>query len=178
LREQTAALIWMGAIVFVVVFVILPCSVKVLRPYQRGVVFRLGRLYGVLGPGLRSVWPLVDKMVLVDTRVRAEPVSVQDLMTRDRAVVTVGAVVYFYIADPEKAVVAVERSGEATVMFTKLTIGTVVSESELEEVMRERHKLNQRVRETVDQHAAPWGIKVTAVEIRDVTLKERPSVSA
>ena len=165
-------LIWIGVIAFVFLFIILPSAVKVLKEWQRGVVLRLGRLTHLRGPGIRFIWPIIDKIIYVDTRVVTMDVPKQEMMTRDNVPVTVDAVVFFYIFDPNKAITAVENFARATALFAQTTLRSVIGQSELDELLSERNKINQRLQEIIDQHTEPWGIKVTAVEVRDVILPE------
>jgi regulator of protease activity HflC (stomatin/prohibitin superfamily) len=161
-----------GAVVFFVVFIVLPAAIKVLREYQRGVVFRLGRLSYLRGPGIRFIWPIIDKMIIVDTRVVTMDVPKQEMMTRDNVPVTVDAVIFFYIFDPDKAITAVENFAKASALFAQTTLRSVIGQSELDELLSERDKVNHKLQQIIDEHTEPWGIKVTAVEVRDVILPE------
>jgi regulator of protease activity HflC (stomatin/prohibitin superfamily) len=164
-------LIW---IVLLAIFlsVILPSAVRILREYERGVVFRLGKLIGAKGPGLVFLFPLVDRMVRMDLRVITISVAKQEVMTRDNVPVTMDAVVYFRIVDPQAAVVKVENYLQATSLIAQTTMRSVLGQSELDELLARRDKINQILQEIIDRHTGPWGVKVTAVEVRDVVLPD------
>jgi regulator of protease activity HflC (stomatin/prohibitin superfamily) len=150
----------------------LPIMVRVLREYQRGVVFRLGKLLRAKGPGLVLLIPIVDRIVIVDLRVITIDVPKQDTMTRDNVPVTVDAVLYFRVVDPEAAIVKVEDFLRATSLIAQTTLRSVIGQVELDEVLAEREKINHRLQEIIDHQTDPWGIKVTAVEVKDVLLPE------
>jgi regulator of protease activity HflC (stomatin/prohibitin superfamily) len=162
------------AVVLVVIFmsVILPSALRILREYERGVVFRLGKLIGAKGPGVVFLIPLVDRMVRMDLRVITISVAKQEIMTRDNVPVTMDAVVYFRIVDPESAVVKVENYLQATSLIAQTTMRSVLGQSELDELLARRDKINQILQEIIDRHTGPWGVKVTAVEVRDVVLPD------
>src|SRR5438105_6809854 len=161
-------------IVFVIIAAafILPQMVRILREYERGVIFRLGKLLGTKGPGLIFLIPLVDRMVKMDLRVVTIDVSRQEMMTRDNVPVTVDAVVYFRVVDAEAAVVKVESFLKATSLMSQTTLRSVIGQSELDELLSHRETINQKLQEIVDRQTDPWGIKVTAVEVKDVVLPE------
>src|SRR5580692_2304915 len=156
----------------ILVFFILPTAVRVLREYERAVVFRLGKLIGAKGPGLVFLIPVVDRMVRMDLRVITINVAKQEVMTRDNVPVTVDAVVYFKIVDPEAAVVKVENFLQATSLIAQTTLRSILGQSELDELLAQREKINQTLQTVIDAHTGPWGVKVTAVEVRDVTLPD------
>ena len=158
--------------VVIVAGVFLPMMVRVLREYQRGVVFRLGKLLRAKGPGLVLLIPFVDRIVTVDLRVITIDVPKQDTMTRDNVPVTVDAVLYFRVVDPEAAIVKVEDFLRATSLIAQTTLRSVIGQVELDEVLAEREKINHRLQEIIDHQTDPWGIKVTAVEVKDVLLPE------
>jgi regulator of protease activity HflC (stomatin/prohibitin superfamily) len=164
-------LVW---IVLLVIFlsVIMPSAVRILREYERGVVFRLGKLIGAKGPGLVFLIPMVDRMVRMDLRVITISVAKQEIMTRDNVPVTMDAVIYFRIVEPEAAVVKVENYLQATTLIAQTTMRSVLGQSELDELLARRDKINQILQEIIDRHTGPWGIKVTAVEVRDVVLPD------
>ena len=141
---------------------------RILREYERAVIFRLGKLIGAKGPGLVFLIPMVDRMVRMDLRVITINVAKQEVMTRDNVPVTVDAVVYFRIVDPEAAVVKVENFLQATSLIAQTTLRSVLGQSELDELLAHREKINQTLQEIIDRHTGPWGVKVTAVEVRDV----------
>jgi regulator of protease activity HflC (stomatin/prohibitin superfamily) len=157
---------------FAVAAFILPQAIRVLREYERGVVFRLGKLLGSKGPGLILLWPVVDKMVKIDLRVVTIDVAKQEVMTRDNVPVTVDAVVYFRVIDPIAAVVKVENFWKATSLIAQTTLRSVLGQAELDELLSHREKINQTLQEIIDRQTDPWGIKVTAVEVKDVVLPD------
>jgi regulator of protease activity HflC (stomatin/prohibitin superfamily) len=152
--------------------ILLPSMVRILREYERGVIFRLGKLIGAKGPGLVFLIPIVDRMVRMDLRVITISVAKQEIMTRDNVPVTMDAVIYFRIVDPEAAVVKVENFLQATTLIAQTTMRSVLGQSELDELLARRDKINQILQEIIDRHTGPWGVKVTAVEIRDVVLPD------
>jgi len=159
--------------IVIVAFIVFMSSVRVIREYQRVVVFRLGRLVGARGPGFLLVLPLgFDKTMLVDQRVITMDVPPQDVITRDNVTVRVNAVVYFRIVNPVDSVVKVENFKWATSQIAQTTLRNVLGQSELDEVLTQREKLNQAIQKIIDEHTEPWGIKVGTVEIKDVELPE------
>lgn len=157
-------------IVIVLALIILLSAIRVLREYERGVVFRLGRIVGAKGPGIFFLIPIVDKMVKVSLRTVTMDVPPQDVITKDNVSVKVNAVVYFRVLDPVKAVVEVENYLYATSQLAQTTLRSVVGESELDELLSEREKINQHLQEIIDFHTDPWGIKVTLVAVKHVDL--------
>jgi regulator of protease activity HflC (stomatin/prohibitin superfamily) len=151
---------------------IVPQALRILREYERGVIFRLGKLLGAKGPGLIVLFPIVDKMVKMDLRVVTIDVSKQEVMTRDNVPATVDAVVYFRVIDPVAAVVKVENFWKATSLIAQTTLRSVLGQAELDELLSHRDKINQTLQEIIDRQTDPWGIKVTSVEIKDVALPE------
>lgn len=162
---------WIVAI-FILASIVLPQMVRILREYERGVIFRLGKLLGAKGPGLVFLIPLVDRMVKMDLRVVTIDVSKQEVMTRDNVPVTVDAVVYFRIIDPVAAVVKVENFWKATSLIAQTTLRSVLGQAELDELLAHREKINQTLQEIIDRQTDPWGVKVTAVEVKDVVLPD------
>jgi regulator of protease activity HflC (stomatin/prohibitin superfamily) len=159
--------------IVIVAFIVLMSSVRVVREYQRVVVFRLGRLVGARGPGLLFVLPLgLDKTMLVDQRVITMDVPPQDVITRDNVTVRVNAVVYFRVVNPVDSMVKVENFKWATSQIAQTTLRNVLGQSELDEVLTQRERLNQLLQKIIDEHTDPWGIKVSTVEIKDVELPE------
>ena len=152
--------------------VLLPQMVRVLREYERGVIFRLGKLLGAKGPGLIFLIPIVDRMVKMDLRVITIDVAKQETMTRDNVPVTVDAVVYFRVIDSAAAVVKVENFLKATSLIAQTTLRSVLGQADLDELLSHREKINQRLQEIIDRQTDPWGIKVTAVETKDVVLPD------
>ena len=156
-------------IVFVAV-IILASSIKIVKEYERGVIFRLGRLVGARGPGLFLVIPMFESMVKIDLRVCVFDIPPQEVITRDNVTTSVNAVVYYRVLDPEKAVTEVERYDYATSQIALTTMRSVIGQAELDELLSERDKLNKQLQTTIDEATDPWGIKVSAVEIKDVGL--------
>lgn len=159
-------------LVLVVAAIILPQTIRILREYERGVIFRLGKLLGAKGPGLVLLIPFVDRMVRMDLRVITIDVAKQESMTRDNVPVTVDAVVYFRVVNPEAAVVKVEHYLKATSLIAQTTLRSVLGQAELDDLLSRREKINHTLQEIIDHHTDPWGVKVTAVEVRDVMLPE------
>ena len=155
-----------------IVVVFLSAAIRILREYQRGVVFTLGRFSGVKGPGLILLIPYVQQMVKVDLRVVVQVVPAQDVISRDNVSVKVNAVLYFRFVDPERAVIKVEDFLAATIQLAQTTLRSVLGKHELDEMLAERDKLNADIQEILDQQTDAWGIKVTNVEIKDVDLAE------
>jgi len=145
-------------------------SVKVLREYERAVLFRLGRLVGTRGPGIFILIPLVDRMVKVSLRTIAMDVPSQDVITKDNVSVKVNAVLYFRVLDPAKAVVQVEDYLYATSQIAQTTLRSILGQAELDDLLAERDKLNRELQAIIDAQTEPWGIKVTLVEVKHVDL--------
>ncbi len=158
--------------VLIILAIFLPQTIRILREYERGVIFRLGKLLGAKGPGLILLWPIVDKMVKMDLRVVTIDVAKQEVMTRDNVPVTVDAVVYFRVIDPIAAVVKVENFWKATSLIAQTTLRSVLGQAELDELLSHREKINQTLQEIIDRQTDPWGVKVTAVEVKDVVLPD------
>src|SRR5947207_6799691 len=163
-----------GWVIPLVVFaiIILPQAIRILREYERGVIFRLGKLLGAKGPGLIFLIPIVDRMVRMDLRVVTIDVPKQEVMTRDNVPVSVDAVVYFRVLDPIAAVIKVENFWKATSLIAQTTLRSVMGQAELDEVLSHREKINQTLQEIIDRQTDPWGVKVTAVEVKDVALPD------
>jgi regulator of protease activity HflC (stomatin/prohibitin superfamily) len=145
-------------------------AIKVVQEYERGVIFRLGRLVGARGPGLFFILPFVERMVKVDLRVVTMDVPRQDVITRDNVTVKVDAVVYFRVLDPEMAVVKVTDYIRATSLVAQTTLRSVLGQSDLDELLSKRDDVNQRLQHIIDESTEPWGVKVSIVEVRDVSL--------
>jgi regulator of protease activity HflC (stomatin/prohibitin superfamily) len=156
----------------VIAVLVLPQSVRILREYERGVVFRLGKLIGAKGPGLAILFPFVDKLVRMDLRVVTIDVPKQEIMTKDNVPATVDAVVYFRVVDPCAAVVKVENFWKATSLIAQTTLRSVLGQSALDELLSQRDVINQKLQEIIDKQTEPWGIKVTSVEIKEVSLPD------
>lgn len=154
------------------VLIILMMAVKIVAEYERGVIFRLGRLVGAKGPGFFLIIPFVDRMVKVDLRVVTMDVPSQEVITKDNVTVRVNAVVYFRVVDPEASVVKVLDHIRATSQISQTTLRNVLGQSELDELLASREKLNQMLQKIIDEHTDPWGVKVSTVEIKEVELAE------
>ena len=161
-----------AVIVIVVLLIILPTSIKIVQEYERGVIFRLGRLLGAKGPGFFMIIPFVDRMIKMDLRIVTMDVPPQDIITKDNVTVKVNAVVYFRVVDPESAVVKVLDHIRSTSLISQTTLRNVLGQSELDELLSQREKLNQVLQKIIDEQTDPWGVKVTIVEIKDVELPE------
>ena len=159
-------------VLIVLAVVVLPQSIRILREYERGVIFRLGKLQGAKGPGLIFLIPVVDRMVRMDLRVVTIDVPKQEIMTRDNVPATVDAVVYFRVVDPNAAVVKVENFWKATSLIAQTTLRSVLGQSPLDDLLSQRDIINQKLQEIIDKQTEPWGIKVTSVEVKEVALPE------
>jgi regulator of protease activity HflC (stomatin/prohibitin superfamily) len=158
-----------GIIVLVLVIIALS-AIRVVQQYERGVIFVLGRLTGAKGPGLFLIPPFISRMSKVDLRIVTLTVPPQEVITRDNVTIQVTAVLYFYVSDPVMAVVNVVDFGQATTQIGQTTLRNVLGQSELDELLTERDKINQRLQGIIEEQTARWGIKMTAVEIKDVVL--------
>jgi regulator of protease activity HflC (stomatin/prohibitin superfamily) len=147
-------------------------AVKVVQEYERGVIFRLGRLVGAKGPGLFLIIPFIDRMVKVDLRVVTLDIPSQEAITRDNVTVRVNAVCYFRVVDPEAAIVRVESFFNATLQIAQTTMRSVLGQSELDELLAKREDINSRLQQIIDEQTEPWGIKVSVVEVKDVELPQ------
>jgi regulator of protease activity HflC (stomatin/prohibitin superfamily) len=159
---------------FVIVFLVIlaASAIKVLREYERGVIFRLGRLIGAKGPGLFFIIPGIDKMLRISLRTVTMDIPPQDVITRDNVSIKVNAVVYFRVMDPNRAVVEVENYLYATQQLAQTTLRSVVGQMELDELLAQREKINVQLQDILDKHTEPWGIKVSLVETKQVDLPE------
>jgi regulator of protease activity HflC (stomatin/prohibitin superfamily) len=155
-----------------VVLVLLKMSIYVLREYERGVVFRLGRLVGVRGPGLILIIPFFDRLVRVSLRIVAMDVPPQDVVTKDNVSVKVNAVVYYRVFEPDKAIVEVQDYNYATSQLSQTTLRSVIGGAELDELLSARDKINQELQSILDRQTDSWGIKVSAVEVKHVDLPD------
>ena len=159
-------------VIVVIAVIFLASAIRVVREYERGVIFRLGRLVGAKGPGLFFVVPFIDQLIKIDLRVVTMDVPKQSLITRDNVPVTVDAVVYFRVLSPEDAITKVENYIAATSLISQTTLRSVVGQSELDELLIHRDKINEALQKIIDEKTDPWGIKVSAVEIKEVVLPE------
>src|ERR1700732_3936015 len=162
---------WIAPLI-VLAAIFLPQTTRILREYERGVIFRLGKLLGTKGPGLIFLIPVVDRMVKMDLRVVTIDVPRQEVMTRDNVPMTVDAVVYFRVIDPAAAVVKVEQYLKATWLISQTTLRSVLGQAELDELLSQRDKINLRLQEIIDRQTEPWGIKGTSGGGRDVVLPD------
>ncbi len=161
-----------GAGLGLIALLFLLSGIRIVKEYERGVIFRLGRLVGARGPGLFYVIPIIENMVVVDLRTVTYDVPTQEVVTKDNVTVRVNAVVYYRVIDPEKAVTEVADYRYATAQIAQTTLRSVIGQTELDELLSEREKINVRLQQIIDEATNPWGIKVTAVEIKDVELPE------
>ena len=158
------------AVVVFFAFIILVNAIRILKEYERGVIFRLGRLIGAKGPGLIILIPIVDRMVKVDLRVITYDVPAQDVITKDNVSVKVNAVLYFQVLDPNKAIVSVANFFEATSQIAQTTLRSVLGQVELDDLLANREKINAELQQIIDDQTEPWGIKVSVVEVKNVDL--------
>lgn len=162
-------------VIILFVLIILGSAIRILREYERGVVFRLGRLIGnggVKGPGLILLIPVIDKMVKVSLRTVVLDVPPQDVITQDNVSIKVNAVVYFRVIDPQLAIVQVENYLAATSQLSQTTLRSVLGQSELDDILSQRDKINQRLQQIIDKHTEPWGVKVSNVEVKQIDLPQ------
>jgi regulator of protease activity HflC (stomatin/prohibitin superfamily) len=157
-------------IIIVLAVIFLASAIKVMREYERAVIFRLGRLIGFKGPGLIIIIPFIDKAVRVSLRTIAMDVPPQDVITKDNVSVKVSAVIYFRVMDPGKAVNEVENYLFATSQISQTTLRSILGQSELDDLLAEREKINKKLQEIIDTHTEPWGIKVSTVEVKQIDL--------
>ena len=169
--DSTSVLILSIVIVVVIILLlVLFSAIRVVQQYERGVIFVLGRLLGPKGPGIFLVPPFITRMIKIDLRIVTLPVPPQEVITRDNVTVKVSAVVYFYVVDPASAVVNVMNFIQATTQIGQTTLRNVLGQSELDELLSQRNKINRELQAIIDEHTERWGVKVTAVEIKDIEL--------
>ncbi|WP_243295887.1 MULTISPECIES: slipin family protein [Geothrix] len=172
---MNAYVMYLGPWIVVLValgLIVLPQAARILREYERGVIFRWGKLRGAKGPGLIFLIPFIDRMVRMDLRVVTIDVPKQEVMTRDNVPATVDAVVYFRVVDPQAAVVKVENFLKASSLIAQTTLRSVLGQSELDELLSHREMINLKLQEIIDRQTEPWGVKVSTVEVRDVVLPD------
>ena len=157
-------------VLIMLLITVLSAGVKVVQEYERGVVFRLGRLVGARGPGLFFIVPFIDRMAKVDLRVTTMEIPHQEAITKDNVTVKVNAVVLLRLIDPEKAVVNVKDFNQATWQIAQTTLRSILGQSELDELLSQREKINQTLQHVIDEQTEPWGVKASAVEVKDVEL--------
>jgi len=161
-----------GVVIGVIIFIFLVNAIKIVNEYERGVIFRLGRLMGARGPGLFFIIPIVEKMVKVSLRTVTFDVTPQEVMTKDNVPIKINAVVWFRVMDPAKAVVTVENYHLATMQLAQTTLRGIAGQFELDQILSERNTVNQQLQQIIDEQTDPWGIKVSIVEIKEVELPE------
>lgn len=161
-----------GITILVIAIVILASAIKIFKEYERGVIFRLGRVVGAKGPGLFFIIPVIDKVVKVSLRTQTFDVKPQEIITKDNVPVKVNAVTYFRVVDPNKAIVEVENYRLATLQIAQTTLRGVLGQVELDELLTERDKINQKLQQIIDGQTDPWGIKVSIVEVKEVELPD------
>ena len=160
------------SLIIALILVVISMAVKVVQEYERGVIFRLGRLVGAKGPGLFFIIPFIDRMIKVDLRTVTLDVPSQEAITRDNVTVKVNAVVYFRVMDPSSAIVNVEDYRRATWNIAQTTLRNVLGQSDLDEVLAHRERINMKLQQIIDEATEPWGVKVSVVEVKDVELPE------
>jgi regulator of protease activity HflC (stomatin/prohibitin superfamily) len=159
-------------IILIIILIILGLSIRIVNQYERGVVFRLGKVIGIKEPGLRLLIPLVDRMVKPSLQIITMPIQSQKIITEDNVSIDVAAVAYFKVMDPYKAVVEVQNYTTAVNQISQTTVRSVVGQFNLDEILSVTPKINEKIKEIIDKHSEPWGINVTTVEIKDITLPE------
>ena len=170
-RSLPSLAAWIVPLLFLIA-IIMPQALRILREYERGVIFRLGKLLGAKGPGVIFLIPVVDRMVKMDLRVITIDVPRQEIMTRDNVPATVDAVLYFRVVDPNSAVVKVENYLKATSLIAQTTLRSVLGQAPLDDLLSQREAINLKLQEIIDRQTEPWGVKVTAVEVKDVALPD------
>ncbi|BAI80890.1 conserved hypothetical protein [Deferribacter desulfuricans SSM1] len=162
----------LSAILFLLIIILLAKSIRILKEYERGVVFRLGRYVGVRGPGLIILIPVLEKMFKVNLRTIVMDVPPQDVITKDNVSIKVNAVVYFRVLHPDKAVLEVEDYYYATSQISQTTLRSILGQFELDDLLSNREKINMELQSVIDKHTDPWGIKVSAVEMKHIDLPQ------
>jgi regulator of protease activity HflC (stomatin/prohibitin superfamily) len=161
-----------AGVLIILAILILASAIRIVQEYERGVIFRLGRLIGVKGPGLFFIIPFIDRMVKMDLRVVTLDIPAQEAITRDNVTVKVNAVAYFRVIDPAKAVTQVEDYRRATWQISQTSLRSVLGQSDLDDLLAHRDEINQRLQRIIDEQTEPWGIKVSIVEVKDVELPD------
>jgi regulator of protease activity HflC (stomatin/prohibitin superfamily) len=164
-------LVLLGIILFAA-FLLITAAIKIVKEYERGVIFRLGRLIGAKGPGLFVIIPLVDRMIKVDLRTITLDIPSQEAITKDNVTVKVNAVAYFRVVDPSRSVVAIEDYRRATWQIAQTSLRSVLGQSDLDELLIHRDEINQKLQRIIDEQTEPWGVKVSIVEVKDVELPD------
>ncbi len=164
---------WISLIIVgIIVLIILGLSIRIVNQYEKGVVFRVGRVIGVKEPGLRLIIPVVDRMVKVSYRIVTMPIPSQNIITQDNVSIDVAAVAYFKVTDAYNAVVAIENYNRAVNQIAQTTMRNVIGQFLLDEVLSSTTRINEKIKEIIDKHSEPWGVQITAVEIKDIKLPE------
>ena len=161
-----------AVVIVLFALIILSNAIRILREYERGVIFRLGRLIGLKGPGLILLIPIIDKLVKVSLRTVVMDVPTQDVITQDNVSIKVNAVVYFRVVEPQKAIVGVENFLVATSQLSQTTLRSVLGQSDLDDLLSQREKINQKLQQIIDAHTEPWGVKVSNVEVKQIDLPQ------
>lgn len=161
-----------AVVIILFALIILSNAIRILREYERGVIFRLGRLIGLKGPGLILLIPIIDKMVRVSLRTVVMDVPTQDVITQDNVSIKVNAVVYFRVVEPQKAIVGVENFLMATSQLSQTTLRSVLGQSDLDDLLSQREKINHKLQQIIDAHTEPWGVKVSNVEVKQIDLPQ------
>jgi len=172
---MTGLLAWLFSpvgLVILLIIIVLAAAVRIVQEYERGVIFRLGRLVGAKGPGLFFIIPFIDRMVKVDLRVVTLDIPAQEAITRDNVTVKVNAVAYFRVVTPNDAIVQVEDFRRATFQIAQTSLRSVLGQSDLDDLLSRRDEINQRLQQIIDEQTEPWGIKVSIVEVKDVELPD------
>jgi len=172
ISQLVGSLASFGFIIVLVLLMFAGSAIKVVQEYERGVIFRLGRLIGAKGPGLFLIIPIVDRMVRVDLRTVTMDVPAQEVITKDNVTIKVDAVVYFRVVNPSDAVVKVLDFIRATSLIAQTTLRNVLGQSELDQMLGQREAINQKLQQIIDEQTEPWGVKVSVVEVRDVKLPD------
>jgi regulator of protease activity HflC (stomatin/prohibitin superfamily) len=165
------ALVVIGIIVFILI-IVLSATIKIVQEYERGVVFRVGRIVGPRGPGIILLIPFIERMTKVDLRTLTLDIPAQEVITRDNVTIRVNAVAYFRVVDPNAAIVNIADHIRATSQIAQTTLRSVLGQAELDELLSEREQINQHLQEIIDQQTEPWGVKVSIVEVKDVELPD------
>jgi len=164
--------IYVIVVAAIILLMLASSAIKIVQEYERGVIFRLGRIQGAKGPGLFFIWPIIDKMTRIDLRVVTHEVPPQEVITRDNVTVKVTAVVFFRVIDPNAAVIKVIDYLRATSQISQTTLRSALGQAELDDLLSHREQLNQQIQKIIDESTEPWGIKVSVVEIKDVELPQ------
>ena len=172
MQEIISALFSSVGVIVVLAIIVLVSAIKIVQEYERGVIFRLGRLVGAKGPGLFFIIPIIDRMIKVDLRVVTLDIPSQEAITKDNVTVKVNAVAYFRVVDPDDAIVQVEDYRRATWQIAQTSLRSVLGQSDLDDLLTRRDEINERLQQIIDEQTEPWGVKVSIVEVKDVELPD------